>query len=597
MAAITGNRLLVIIATLQGFGLLGMYRAVEAEAWPAAMPVTALPAWVFVIVFPLTLLLALREGFEKRVLVHGAALTTLLVLCAAYIGSQANTNYVGSGTLTATLMLTLTIALFKGMMYLQQRAWQEPLTYSLLFTLSWRNFLTVTLALAFVGVVALVLMLWAGLFVAIGIEFFRYLFGEDWFYFPVLGFSFGVGVVIFRELDHLIDSVTRLLQGLIRLLLPIVMLLAVVFLASLAVVGVGTLWGTGNGTALVLWLMAAILFFVNAVYQDGRGETTYTLMMHRAVGVALFSLPFLAALSCYGLVVRVMQYGFTVERTYALLVWLVLTLFSLGYVYAVVRERDEWPRGLGQVNTILGLVLLGLMVVVNSPVLDPRKISVASQLERLASGAITIEELDVSYFRRELARPGREAWEELKVTYADSHPETVARWENPYRRTSPTRTITKNMRPPDLVIPKDLDPLLANVLHDHASQHIVIATDLDGDGENEYLAFNVMSSPGMAYSPPSSLGEASYLYRTQGKWMQGRLEIRGYDPRQGFNTADLVLAPVEPETPLLKNIRIGNLQIQPVLPWVGPIGLDVAVPPQGRPAVVTPPPERPGDGS
>ena len=118
--------------------------------------------------------------------------------------------------------------------------------------------------------VAALLALWAMLFLVIDIKFFEELFSKDWFLFPVLAVAFGIGVFVFRRLTGVIDSITNLLAGLMQLLLPLVILIMALFLAALPVTGLEILWETGKGTSLLLWLNAAVLFFINSVYQTGR---------------------------------------------------------------------------------------------------------------------------------------------------------------------------------------------------------------------------------------------------------------------------------------------------------------------------------------
>ena len=220
----------------------------------------------------------------------------VIALLAFYLGSQVSFDRTYQAPLVFIFVSGLLVASFKALMYMQQQANGLRWSYPVFFSLSWRNFLVLGLSLLFVLATFLVLLLWQGLFNAIGIDFFEYLFFRDWFLFPVLGFAFGIGVVLFRELSGVIDSISRLLQGLLRLLLPIVLLLAVCFLATLMFVGLAPLWNTNFGTALILWLMAVILFFLNAVYQDGRGDTTYSEGVHRFVSVAILTLPVLALL-------------------------------------------------------------------------------------------------------------------------------------------------------------------------------------------------------------------------------------------------------------------------------------------------------------
>jgi hypothetical protein len=96
-------------------------------------------------------------------------------------------------------------------------------------------------------------------------------------------------------------------------------------------------------------------------------------------------------------------------------VWLILTLFAVGYVFGVLRRRDQWTLDLARVNTGMGLVVLAILLLANSPVLDFRKLSMASQLARVEAGEIELREFDFLYARSHLARPGYLALTELKA--------------------------------------------------------------------------------------------------------------------------------------------------------------------------------------
>jgi len=205
-----------------------------------------------------------------------AGFAAILALLAVYTGWQAEPfGKFPVSSLSMTFAFGIGLACFKALMYLQQRANEVPLTYQVLFTNSWRNFLVAALSAVFVLVFWLILVLWGQLFKVIEIYFFHELFTEDWFIFPVLSIAFGLGVIMFRDLMHVIDNISKLLHWLIKLLLPLVVTIAVIFLAALPVVGLDVLWSTGNGTALLLWLLALMLFFTNAVYQDGREANPY----------------------------------------------------------------------------------------------------------------------------------------------------------------------------------------------------------------------------------------------------------------------------------------------------------------------------------
>ncbi len=211
--------LMLSIAVAQSLLLFALYKAFDANAWPSESPLWSYPLWTLVIAVPVLLLLSLERGNERRVIVMSAGFGGVLAALAFYTGWQAEPfGEFPVFSLSAAFGCSIVIACFKALMYLQQRAAQVPMSYEVLFTYSWRNFLVLALAALFILVFWLILQLWAGLFRVIEIDFFSELFRKDWFLFPVLGFAHGMGVMIFRELTRVIDNITRLLQGLIRAL-------------------------------------------------------------------------------------------------------------------------------------------------------------------------------------------------------------------------------------------------------------------------------------------------------------------------------------------------------------------------------------------
>ena len=423
------------IAFLQGLCLLFLYRSAASGFWPSESPMWAYPLWTLAIAGPLLLLLSIDRDNYVAVLKYVAAFCALLGLLAVYTGWQAEPfGEFPINSMTRIFVLTIGLASFKALMYLQQRANRVPLTYEVLFTNSWRNFLVGLLAGIFTLIFWLILYLWGQLFKIIGIDFFIELFSKDWFLIPVLAVAFGLGISLFRELTSIIDTITKLLHSLIKMLLPFLLSVAVIFLGALPFTGLDLLWGTGSGTALLLWLLALVLFFTNAVYQDGREADPYPPWLHRSIYAGLCVMPFVAALAFYGLFLRLQQYGWTIERCWAFVAWLVLALFATGYVAGIARRRDAWTGDLARVNTLMGLVILAIMLLANSPLIDFRKISLESQLERVDSGDITLAEFDFWYTKTHLARPGYLAMEKMKAEIGDSDAELLAMINEPVRR-------------------------------------------------------------------------------------------------------------------------------------------------------------------
>ena len=550
------------IAVGQGLLLFALYKAFDAHVWPSESPLWWYPLWTLAVAIPILLLLSLECGNERRVVSMSAGLGAVLAILAIYTGWQAQPfGEFPVFSLSAAFGLSIAIACFKALMYLQQRAAHLPMSYEVLFTYSWRNFLVLALAVLFVLVFWLVLQLWAGLFRVIEIDFFSELFKKDWFLFPVLGFAHGLGVVIFRELTRVIDNITRLLQGLIKLLLPLVVIVAAIFLLALPFTGLDALWATGSGTSLLLWLTALMLFFANAVYQDGRDAQPYPPIVHRLIYFGLYSLPVLCILSLYGLVLRLNQYGWTVERSWGFVVWLVLALFSAGYVWGIVTRRADWPETLARVNTIMGLVVLALMLLANSPFMDFRKISLGSQLARVDSGEIELESFDFYYAHHYLARPGNLALEKMIADVGDSDPDLLEMIKNPRAIQSAMALEAGDKfwakvvyRPEAFEVPFALKALIEQFRFTNLpGEAVLLQVDLDSDGQNEYALIRLHEH---------GIMRAMYFHETDDGWQQGNLNYSWQDFPAEDVAKSVKEGAIELESSQYKDLRIGELLLK-----------------------------------
>lgn len=560
--------LMLTIAVVQGLLLFALYKAFETDAWPSEAPLWSYPLWTAAIVIPVLMLLSLETSTQARVTKYSVGFGLLLVLLAIYTGYQAEPfGEFPLWGLSFAFAASVTLACFKALMYLQQRSAQLPMTYDVLFTFSWRNFLVSALSVLLVFIFWLVLGLWGALFDVIGIDFFQELFRTDWFLFPVLAFAFGLGVIVFRNLTHVIDTITKLLHGLLKLLLPLVVLIALIFIVTLPFVGLELLWSTKRGTALLLWLLAIILFFTNAVYQDGRESNPYASVIHKFIYWALWTLPILSGLSLYGLVLRIDQYGWTVERCWAVLVWLVLTLFALGYVWGTITLKSEWPKTLAKVNTLMGLVVLALMVLVNSPILDFRKISLNSQLARLESGEIEIKDFDFHYVKRTLVRPGHFALEKMREKYKDNA-EIVElidkKWSS--RRTERDKEEVWDLvvyRPEPFTVPEGLKELVEQHCNNlYIDEVVLIKMDLNADSVDEYVL--IPSNKNSVDSSNQYIYNAKYFYLLNGEWKDGNLSHTSYYDEDSDLQKTLKEGAIELSRNKFDNVRIGNILLQPL---------------------------------
>jgi hypothetical protein len=499
------RKILLLTALLQGLVLLLLHESIEFKFWPHNQPQWLFAFYSMAFVGPLMLLLSFEDDNWRALLRWVLPFTALCGFLGFYVGWQATPiAHVRMENLLFGFIATLTVATFKTLIYAQQHATGEPFTYRHLFRFSWRNFLTLALSLIFMLSVWGVLMLWAALFKVINIHFFYDLFTQRWFYYPALALAHGFGVIIFRNQSKVIDTITRIQQALMKFLLIILILVSLLFLAALPFTGLAPLWQTGNGSALILWLQALMLFFLNAVYQDDADARPYPLLVHRFIYIGVALLPVYSVIAFYGLGLRIDQYGWTVERCWGFLLASLLALFSLGYLWGIIKQQDNWLERLSWVNVRMGLAVLATMILINTPVADFRKISVNSQMDRLSSGKVSYLEFDYTYFRRELAQPGYNALQKIKTDVAATHPEIAIKIDNLYgnygdQNVGVTREIFfKALRLPDgETIPESLaDAIFSWAIADNwrtqnVQRYQLLRADLNGDNQQDYVLLQV----------------------------------------------------------------------------------------------------------
>ena len=558
-------KLLILISLLQGLGLLVLHQSIDLKFWPQQSPEWLFALYSVAFIWPTTLLLSLTQSNTFTVIKFTLPFAAIGGVLGYYVGYQATPiEHISYEALLFAFVATMVIATFKALMYSQQYASGGQIYYGALFRWSWRNFLTLALSLLFAGSFWLILLLWGALFDAINIAFFDDLFKESWFYYPAIALANGLGVIIFRNLTHIIDTITRLQQALMKFLLVILVLISLLFLAALAFTGLEPLWKNG-GSSLILWMQALMLFFLNAVYQDDPDTRPYHLAFHRFIYIGIAILPIYSLISFYGLSLRVDQYGWTLARCWAFLIWFLLALFPIGYCWGIAKLRDQWLHQLSKVNVAIGLVVLALMLLVNSPLLDFRKIVVNNQLDRLATGMTPIEDFDIRYFKRSLAKPGYDALQTLKAQYQESQPAIAIRINALYDRSGNNKSSTSKKQfaaaieylsenPPEELITAIYQKEIENKWElQQTKKYYLLALELDDDNQSEFIL--VKRREHNAY--------LSLYYLESGKWLHTDIQSFGGNEkgREEFYNS-LVERDVKVTKPKWNEFRIGDKQFQ-----------------------------------
>ena len=488
-------RILLAVAFVQGLVLYWLSASLDAERWPSTEPIANTIFWTISLIIPPGILLGATITSQKRFLTGVAAFAGLALVTATWIGFQLwpmeKTH--GERILTPYVVTGLVLC-FKTLIYLQLWAARQPFTYDNFFLLTWRNLLLTVLGYIFMGVVFALLMLWGKLFNLVNIEFFSELFRERWFIFPALTTALGLGIVILRRLTHVIDTFSRVLRSLCFFLLPLVSAILLMFLAVLPVQGLDTLWDTGAGTMIVLVLLGICLAFFNATYRVSEGFDGYPDWLEKVILANLALTPIYALIALYGIWLRVDQYGLTVDRCYVLMIALLMLGLTSAYSYSIIRERLAATAFIGRVNIWFGWTVMALTLLVNSPLLDFRWMSLNSQLAAWEAGEVSDDDLDLDYIAWNLGRPGALALEEMQEQGSER---LASRIEKIYKRSPFASPEPKEVTRDDLVVWHTEEPLpegLAEAVLSHEKHGYrttmevhLLPIELDGKMPTEWL--------------------------------------------------------------------------------------------------------------
>ncbi|UXI69847.1 DUF4153 domain-containing protein [Tahibacter amnicola] len=516
---------IVLTALLQGLLLYLAETGTKQGWWPFAELGGRVCWYTLVLCVPVTMTLSVRD-LRQRIFWTQTALVFLvyLLLAVGAAWSATGAPHIDSGNVLGPFGFSIAVALFIALPYLQARLkagrWCAP--YAELFESAWQNGLTVILTGLFVGICWGVLFLWAQLFELIKIHFFEDLFREKPFVYLATGSMVGLGILISRTQAKAVHVARQILFAVFKGLLPLVAAIAVLFIVTLPLTGLEVLWATRSATAILLTLVVVVILFTNAVYQDGGTGRPYPKVVRRVVEAGLATLPVYAMLAIYALTLRIGQYGFSQDRVWGLISAIVLTGYSAGYAYSVFRQRESWLSPLRQTNIVLSLVVIGLVLLTNSPVLDPHRIAVADQVARFVDGRTEAGALDLPHLRFASGRRGYMALEQLlaneKVTAdtelklnVDKSLKSTSRhdyghgYASEQERKAAVKTAAEARAflhvAPGTEVPGDwLDQVVAGsqmpeCLHP-ASDCVVLQRDLDGDATAEILMCDLSGNYG-----------------------------------------------------------------------------------------------------
>jgi hypothetical protein len=288
---------------------------------------------------------------------------------------------------------------------------------------------------------------------------------------------------------NIVRGIRTLLLVLLSWLLPLAVLIVSGFLLGLLWTGMAPLWTTRHAASVLLWAAVTLIVLINAAYQNGLPGVEVARILRASARIACILLLPITLIAIYAVAARVHQYGWTSSRVIAVAALLIVGFYTAGYCRAAL-SRQVWLKQVANTNIYAAIFIISILILLLSPLCDPARIAVASQLAQLESGKISAANFDFVYLRFDGARYGIEALRKLSTT-ADVAPGANA-----------------NAGPDRKLIRQTAVAALQQTNRWRAQQATVKITGAGGIGGREILAENLHAFPAEKSLPASLLSQS-----------------------------------------------------------------------------------------
>ncbi|MFN4203404.1 MAG: DUF4153 domain-containing protein [Tabrizicola sp.] len=294
--------------------------------------------------------------------------------------------------------------------------------YPALFLEAWSVVLRFSAALAFTGLVWLVIYLSDEILQIVGINVIGTLLRQELVVMVVSGAVLGLGMAVIHDLADLLSPYVVL--RLFRLFLPVVLAVMVVFLVALPVRGLSGLAGDLSPALLLLTLAGGGIALVSIAVDQSDAEAAQSPVLLRSAQAMALILPVIAGLALWAIRLRVADHGWSPERVFVALVATLGVGYGLIYAQAVLRG-GAWMERIRQGNIVMALVAILAAALWLTPVLNAERISAQSQLARFEDGRTPVSELDL-FALRSWGKPGAAAVAVLEAKAKEPGQEALA---------------------------------------------------------------------------------------------------------------------------------------------------------------------------
>jgi len=521
----------------QGLLLYWLYAAARDAAWPATSAYVMVPLMTVLLIWPVLLVSSLGHLTLRAVGYWLLAAAVVLLLFAQHDVWRGLHSHLllprwqyRSVWSPSVPLLSYAAAFFfiaHAMVMAGAHEGRRIASYNGYFETAWKLAIQLLFSVFFVGALFLVLWMGAELFMLVKLGFLRELLQQSWFNVPVVCTAFSCAMHVTDVRPAIVRGIRTLLLVLLSWILPVAVVLVTGFLCTLPFTGLTALWETRHATAVLLATATVLLVLINAAFQNGAAIVALPLRVG-ARTAAILILPVIMV-GIYALGLRVAQYGWTADRVMAAAYLLVTTSYAIGYLWAAY-EYDTWLQPLTTVNIYTALLVLAVLLALFSPLADPARIGVHSQMARLAQGKLAAADVDFHYLRYQGGRYGKAALQQLaRATGPDAAvlqagakamlaQDDKDRWKTPVHSTAPV-SVADNLTvwPANAQVPAGFlaqnwqdtpDNQKPSCLSTREGKCDAFVFDADGDGKPDVLLLEKQHA----------FGARLYAEESDGKW-------------------------------------------------------------------------------
>jgi predicted Zn-dependent protease len=357
-------------------------------------------------IIPIFIQLTVQNWGDTRLWIFVGATGVLLGLLSFYCSTTIYAKYRSFDILfpfAISIVLASLIAVCFTQAWLEHRRYDVP--FETLFYKFWENGLTLAIGILSVLIVIFLEYIWENLFRAIDLNKVAGIFERKNITYPFNGLVFGYALYFGRAQHGAIRALRNVCLAIFRGLFLVLAVMVIAFCAALAYTGIHPLLEHKSALTWILIVQLAAIVFVNAVYQDGNTTTPYRRIVRGLITAALVLIAMFSVLSGYLLILRIEQHGWSLNRIWAALIAIVFGGYVIAYAVTALARSEHWLKGVGRINIFMAQAVFLLAVLINTPILDGKEISVWSQMDRLLHARTDPDQFDYEYLSR-MGKPG-----------------------------------------------------------------------------------------------------------------------------------------------------------------------------------------------